>query len=160
MQKLLFIAAAVILLGAGCIPSHHTFNNAERWLPPGLDAKNTVLIIQRVDNKRQQRKIEEYMQAHYPYRYEFINPQDRRQYETAHPDKSVYRYEILNTDEGRTFTGTTNNGMPVNHYTVMYDFYFLDRTKSLTYPPTNRGSSWSSITFKAMMHTLLIKQPK
>jgi len=134
---LLFIALSWLLL-YGCSASHHTFHNKKKWMPPDFDPKTSILLIERSGYKRQQKNVEEFMKAKYPYRYAFLG-------DTIHWDKQLYRFEILSV------YAVVGNTRPVN----ATDYYFHDRLKNIKYPPTNRASSNGSMTLIAMLHTII-----
>ncbi|WP_315823587.1 hypothetical protein [Paraflavitalea speifideaquila] len=101
---------------------------------------------------RQQKLIEEYMKQKYNYQYVFTEPYTS--VNTQYPDSSKYRFVILNTFSSHTMqTGSTGRFVTVG----MFDFYFYDRMTKKKYPPTNRGSSWASMTFKPIINTILAK---
>lgn len=154
MKKSHFIILAVLFLISACSPSTKTFGNADKWLPPGFDAKNEVVLIQKISwPRRQQSIMEEYMKEKYPYQYEFFDGDPDKDSKFA--DTNKYRYVLFSTSSSHVMHAND----PSRHQVAvgMSDFYFYDRTTQKSYPATGKGSSWASVTFKPIINTILAR---
>jgi hypothetical protein len=159
-QNLLF-AALIVILAYGCgsalNASMNTFtSNSNGWKPADFKPENGVLLIQRVARpKAQQRKMEDYMAKHYPYKYEFIDPKDLGG-NSKYDDKKTYRFVLVNSMSQWTVNTTSSRGTGTST-AVVFDFNFIDRPNSKIYPKTGIPSSWASMTFKKVIQACLGK---
>jgi hypothetical protein len=102
--------------------------------------------------------MEDYMKEKYPYNYEFADPSSIKDTQGKYADSIKYRFAILLDFSKHKMHA--NDALKPDYQKIevsMFDFYFYDRLTRKTYPITERGSSWASMTFIPMMNTILKK---
>ena len=100
--------------------------------------------------------MEEFMKENYHYNYEFVDVSKITDQGNQYADSTKYRFIILNNFSSHMMHASDPTVSNSQRVTVgMFDFYFYDRLTKKTYPATNRGSSWASMTFIAMINTIL-----
>ncbi len=132
-----------------------------KWLPPDFDPKNGILLIERANTPGVpgQKKIEEFMEKEYPYKYEFVeiaivngDKEPSIVNEEKYSDKNLYRFVMVNSvsiikgmpkADGRQSSGS------------IFDYSFIDRLNNKAYPQTGSSTSWPAQAFKRIMGKIL-----
>jgi hypothetical protein len=155
MKKLLITAFFIFFAGASFSQMKAFKENSNGWRPADLKLEEGVLLIEKVSwPKKQQKKIEEFMEKKYPYKYEFVDAKDLND-STKFSDKNTYKFALMCTYSSKTMHENQPNQRPLNVGT--FDFNFIDRLNNKAYPKSGIFSSWASMTFKQIIETLLEK---
>jgi hypothetical protein len=130
-----------------------------KWLPKDFDPKNDIILIEKADGG-QQKKIQEFMTADYPYKYEFINMGILKGEKYAslinadkYADKKVYRFMLVHS---MTSIISRQGEVGVTHAQGnIFDYNFIDRLNDITYPKTGSTSSWAFKTLRSIINKII-----
>ncbi len=158
MKKILTPLAALLFFAGmtGCNTSKMTFGNGDKWIPADFDPSKTTLLIE-ARSKKVTADMEEYMQKHYPYRYEIVTLGDIKTVGGRFADTEQYRYALVWSSVSSTRTSYSSNGMARTSTVTAFDLNFLDRSSSTNHPKTNKASSFAISTFKPVINTIVKK---
>lgn len=133
--KLLFI----LILTAASIITNVQAQSRPVWIPEDFDPRTGILLIQSYPkNARSDRKMEQYIAQHYPYKYEIVERPDIKSDDIEkYKDTKIYHFALLwdvQPEERRT----NNTGRPSSNspFSKGIDFIgqFYDRDTQKTYP--------------------------
>ena len=137
----------LICIFSSCIARNMTFGNGKDWIPAEFNAKTDILMIEAsLPLKGQDRRMEEYMKAHYPYKFEFVRYRDIMDREDKFADAKLYRFVFM-YEPSKVYNG--------QGYSSAMDWYFYDRMKDKRNPPTSKGSFSRIVTFKGAVNTII-----
>lgn len=135
---------------AGCFPSTKVLDNAGQWLPRSFNPDKHILLIKSGPApSRQARAMKEYLEKRYPYQFEFVKSENDPQY----ADLNKYRF-VINCFLTIYIPTEEKIRQPQNG---SYDFYFYDRVSYTSHKPTGKASSSATMTFKAVINTIVEK---
>jgi hypothetical protein len=146
-----FVKILAVLLFSGCIAKNLTFKNGKDWIPQDFDAKNSTLMVEVSFSglTSEEKSMAEYVKEKYPYGCAFVILSDITNKTGPFSDLNKYRFVLRNT------SGFIERADITKPAAAVQDFYFYDRLKDKSYPPTKRGSYKKIITFKPLINTLV-----
>lgn len=170
--SVLIVGVMLAFISQGCFPSKQkasqkVFSNGESWIPSGFEPRNTVLLVQllnedvansgwRMKFQKWNNEMKEYMQEKYPYKYEFVSADEIEYKGKKFSDYQKYPYGLMISDGTVTYYGGAAGTGPQNKNTqAVFDYYFLNRATGEKYPRTKKHSSNPVMTFMPVINTIL-----
>lgn len=147
---------AFITLTTSCNPSKMTFGNADKWIPADFNPSKITLLIEKFNvSKKAQQEMEDYMSENYSYKYEFAPILEIENKSGKYSDLKKYKFAIIYSTHNTIWreVGKSSGGVQVTGF----DYNFVDREIDKAYPPTNKSSSYATMTFKPMINTIVKK---
>jgi hypothetical protein len=155
--KSIFALVLATVLLCRCFTNGRQLHNSEKWLPSGFNPRKSVLLVAYFDNKPKNgtsKGMEEYMSIHYPYRYEFVSEEMIKDRTGKYSDTAIYRYALVWTKKISRYESAKINDA---HSVVGYDLHFYDLVKDKHYKPTGNRNTFTSMTYKPLVNTLVKK---
>lgn len=121
-----------------CRTQEKSSSNTNQWLPSDLNPGVGILLVQKMPiAPRAERKIEEYVAEHYPFKYEFVDLKTIDSYKDKYKDTTIYRYALRLSNHTTYYTNT--DGSRSNMRTSGWNYYFYNRTTGKRYPEFQRS---------------------
>jgi hypothetical protein len=126
------------------------YHDADKWIPKDFDPNNTTLLIEKhILSDRQNRKMTEFLQQHFPFPYEIVDKSDIENRDGKY-DTKKYRFGILWRSQ-ETFSSSAATG---DHRAWDMYGYFIDRSTGTTYPSTTKNNVYGDQGYKPVFNSI------
>jgi hypothetical protein len=138
-------------------------DNKNGWRPMNLNLSTGVLLIQRANTKdgKQQKKMEDFMKANYPYQFEFFESIYTLYNDSNYSDRDRFRFVLAIQWQQKDATTKYDLGEGRKYYDNYkignYDFHFIDRKEDKSYPNTYEGGSYAVTPLSKIINNILNK---
>jgi hypothetical protein len=140
---------------SSCGFSHTTLKGTETWIPPGMDAKNTILIVEKYPySEKFNQKMDDYFAKKYGNRYVVLDMKTILSKTGKYADSNVYRYALL---WSKSIVDVEEVGSSTTHHNLYMDCHFYDRLLQKEYPKTGRTYKYARKAYVPVINTLAKK---
>lgn len=145
----------LMLSFTNCNISNKTFRNADKWLPPDFNPREGILLVERLPvAPKEEARMEAYMAEKYPYKYKFVDEGTTTSHFGIYEDTTTYKFALRLTSHTHIEDGYVSQN---SYKVVAYDYYFYNRATGRNYAATYKASSYASMTFKAVINTIVAR---
>ena len=149
------LAFLLVLFLSGCSFSHTTLKGTETWIPPGMDAKNTILLVEKYPySEKFNQKMDNYFAKKYANRYVVLDKKTILSKTGKYADSIVYRYVLL---WSKSIVNVDEIGSSTVHHNLYMDCHFYDRLLQKEYPRTGRTYTYARKAYVPVINTLAKK---
>lgn len=132
-------------------------------MPADFDPAVGVLLIEEVMwPERQKRKIKDFLESDYPYKYEIVPIGDMSPASGKYTDTILYRFVMIYSAKEIVWEKrhVEDHSKSSQLRITTFDFNFVDRQTGKVYPKSGRAASWPALVLRDMLNDVMEEKKK
>jgi hypothetical protein len=154
------------MLAIASSPKNMSYSDFDKWVPKDFDPNTCILLIQKHPvNDKQNKRMLEFLEKKYPYRYEVVGAGPIFNPEGKYTNREIYKYAVVwemknhqstSTNTYRTSSSTMTSSTSTR---TVYDLYgsFLNLNTREKSKYTKKGMNYGQVGYMPFFNSIVKK---